>query len=669
MSDAKAADPKPEASPAVATPAPDPKSASAKAPEAPKPVEAKAVADVKPVDVKPVDAKPADAKPADAKPADAKPADAKPADAKPADAKPAPAKAAEPPKPAEAKSPEAKPAAAAKAPEPKPAAPAAPEGPKPGTVGVRAPAPRAPEASVNITITAKAAILIMCGLVTLVVLLGATTVFLLVRVTDRAPLARVTWQGPGQEGPGYGASHPGAGAGAPAKAGAAAADAPTAEKDSDPTKGEVLEAVEIGVNFKDKLGGAPGGPSGAWPMFRGPKLDNTVTGVALANKWPSSGPPVKWTIKLGEGYSGPAVLGGKVYLQDYDPKVNEELLRCFSMEDGKEIWHRSYPLKIANNHGFTRTVPAVTEKYAVMMGSKCHVMCVDAQTGAMKWGIDLRKDYGTVNPNWYTAQCPVIDGSTVLIAPAGTDVLLMGVDLETGKVVWKTPNPKKLTMSHSSVTPMTLLGKKMYVYCAEWGKMVGVSAEAADLGTQLWDIQCLMQQTMSPSPVAIDDSKIFMTSGVRAGSALVQIGKAGDKFEAKVLYSLDYSDGFSTEQQTPIYFDKHLFGLMPDSSGGHKKQLACMDPFDKGKIIWESGKTKRFGQWEAVLLADGKFFVLSEDCRLTLVKANSQKYEELGQCKPLSGAEAWAPMVLIGDRLLVRDRSVMVCLDVGKSIE
>jgi outer membrane protein assembly factor BamB len=631
MSDAKAADPKPEGSPAVATPAPEgkpaeAKAAPAKAPEAPKPAEAKPAAEVKP-----------------------------------ADPKPAPA-----PKPAEVK-----PAAAVKAPEAKPAAPAAPEGPKPGTVGVRAPVPRAPEANVNITITAKAAIMIMSGLVTLVLLLGATTVFLLVRLTDRSPLSHVTFQGPGQEGPGFAASHPGTGAGTPAKtaAGAATPDAPTAEKDSDPTKGEALEAVQIGVNFKDKLGGTPGGPSGSWPWFRGTNYDNTSAGVPLANKWPASGPPIKWKLDLGEGYSGPAVLGGRMYLQDYDGKTNEESLRCFSMEDGKEIWRRAHPVKIVNNHGWTRTVPAVTEKYAVMMGSKCHVMCVDAQTGALKWGIDLQKDYGTVNPNWYTAQCPLIDGNTALVAPAGTDVLMMGVDLETGKVVWKTPNPKKVTMSHSSISVLTLAGKRMYVYCGEWGKMTGVSAEAADLGTPLWDIQCLMQQTMSPAPVAIDDSKVFMTSGVRAGSALVQITKAGDKFEAKLLYSLDYSDGFSTEQQTPIYFNKHLFALMPESSGGHKKQLACMNPFDKGKIIWESGKTRRFGQWEAVTLADGKFFVLDENCRLTLVKASTEKYEELGQCKVLQGREAWAPMVVIGDRLLVRDSKVMVCLDIGKSIE
>ena len=154
---------------------------------------------------------------------------------------------------------------------------------------------------------------------------------------------------------------------------------------------------------------------------------------------------MKWSIPdLGEGYAGASAFGGRVYLQDYDSKGKEESLRCFSMEDGKEIWRRSYPLKISNSHGFTRTVPAVNAKYAVSMGAKCHVMCVDAQTGAMKWGLDLMKDYGTTNPQWYTAQCPIIDGDLTIIVPGGKDVLIMGVDLETGKIVWKKPNPNKL---------------------------------------------------------------------------------------------------------------------------------------------------------------------------------------------------------------------------------
>src|SRR5581483_182225 len=284
MSDAKAGDPKSEAAPPGAkAPAESAKPSPAPAPESAKPAEPKPAA--------------AEAKPEAAKPAEVKPAAAV---AKVPEAKPAPAPAA--------KAPEAK--------------PAAPEPPKPGTVGVRAPAPKPPEASVNIMITAKAAIYIMGGLVTLVLVLGATTVFLLVRMTDRNPLARVTWQGPGQEGPGYGAAHPGTGAAAPAKAAGAAPEGPASEKDSDAAKGEAIEAVEIGIHFKDNLGGKPGGPPGSWPAFRGPKYDNIVTGVELANKWPKAGPPIKWTISgLAEGYSGPAAHAGRMYLQDYDNKA------------------------------------------------------------------------------------------------------------------------------------------------------------------------------------------------------------------------------------------------------------------------------------------------------------------------------------------------------------
>ncbi|HZE99123.1 MAG TPA: PQQ-binding-like beta-propeller repeat protein [Planctomycetota bacterium] len=608
--------------------------------------------DVKPPEPKPAEHKPAEAKPVEvAKPAEAKPAEVKAAEAKPAAAKPAPAPAA----------------AAAKTPESKPAEAKAPEGPKPGSVGVRAPAPKTQEGAVNITITAKAAMMMMGGLLMLVVLLGGTTVFLLVRLTDRHPLERVAWQGPGQEGKGFAAANPGA-AGA-AGAGHASAETPATAAAEKPAA-EAPEKVDIGLNFKENLGGKAGGPTGSWPAFRGPKYDNIATDVPLANKWPKAGPPVKWTIpELGEGYSGAAALGGRMYLQDYDPKNKEESLRCFSMEDGKEIWRRSYPLKIVNNHGFTRTVPAINEKYAVSMGSKCHVMCVDAQTGALKWGLDLMKDYGSKMPDWYTAQCPIIDGTNAIIAPGGKEVLIMGVDLESGKIVWKTPNPGKLDMSHSSVTPITFKGKKMYAYCAEWGKMVGVSAEPADAGTLLWEVVCLDKQVIAPSPLILDDGYIFMTAGYQGGSSLVQLTEAGGKFEAKVLWKLDEKEGLSCEQQTPVYYNKHIYALLPDSSGGRKQQLVCMNPYDKGKIIWESGKEKRFGQYEPILLADGKFFVLGKDCALTLVKASTQKYEELGQCKILQGHDAWAPIALVGDRLLIRDSKVLVCLDVGKGIE
>jgi outer membrane protein assembly factor BamB len=666
MSDVKSADPKVEAPPssgngAEVKPAevkiPEAKPASADLP-AGTPAKAEAAAG-KPAELKAVDAAPVAAKAAAAeapKPAEPKPvpakAEVKAPEAKPAEAKPAEAKPAEA-KPAEAKPAHAKPAEA-KAPEVKPAAPAAPAVPAPGTIGSRAPAAKTAEQNISITISAKSVAMIMGGLVMVVIVLFGSMVYLLVRLTDRQPLSHVVDQVPGMDGT------------AVAKPVAAAAGAEAAKP------AETLEKVEIGANFKEGLGGKPSELKGSWPAFRGPKYDNIGAEISLANRWPKGGPPVKWSISdLGEGYSGAAVNAGRVYLQDYDGKGKEEILRCFSFDDGKEIWRRSYVMPIVNSHGFTRTVPAVTDKYVVMMGSMCHVLCVDAQTGAMKWAIDLMKDYGTHNMAslWYTAQCPIIEDSVAVLAPCGKDVLMMGIDCETGKVLWKTPNPKALQMSHSSISPMVLNGKRQYVYCAEWGKIVGISAEKDSVGTQLWESSSIDKQVISPSPVILEDGHIFMTAGYSGGSAMLKVTEAGGKYEAKTLWKLDEKEGLSCEQQTPIYFNKHLFGLCPGSAGARKEQLVCMNPFDKGKVVWDSGKEKRFGQYESMLLADGKFYVLDKDASLIMVKANTQKYEELGRCKLLQGHEAWAPIALVGNLMLLRDSKVMICIDIGKGIE
>ena len=601
------------------------------------------------------DVKSAETKAEPATPAAAAPLSTQPAPQAAPPPAPKPVEAAKPAAPAAAPKPAAAPAAAPAAP---PAAAAAPAGPAPGTVGVRAPVAKTAEQNIQITISAKAVAYLMTALVMIVVILGGTTVFLLVRFMDRRPLDHVANQIPGMDG-----------TMAAARAGGTAAPAIPAGEVGSTAPPEALEKVDVGVNFKEGKGTA-GTLPGSWPQFRGPKYDNVVTEISLANKWPKDGPPIKWSLTdLAHGYSGAAVHKGRVYIQDYDPAAKEESLRCFSLDDGKEIWRRSYPLKMVNNHGFTRTVPAVTDKYVVSFGSKCHVLCVDAVTGDKKWGLDLMKDYGSKLPDWYAAQCPIIDGNLAVLAPVGKEVLMMGVDLETGNIVWKTPNPKGLQMSHSSITPTTIGGKKQYVYCAEWGKIVGISAEKDNVGAVLWEETTIDKQVISPSPVVLEDGHIFMTAGYKGGSSMLKVTEEGGKFTAKVLWKLDEVEGLSCEQQTPIYYEKHLFALMPDSSGARKQQLVCMDPYDKGKIKWESGKERRFGQYEPILLADGKFYVLDKDAGLTMVKASTTKYEELAKFKYLKGHEAWAPIALAGNLMLLRDEKVLLCLDVGKGIE
>src|SRR5579862_8470493 len=120
--------------------------------------------------------------------------------------------------------------------------------------------------------------------------------------------------------------------------------------------------------------GKPASLSGAWPQFRGPDHDGIAGKMpTLARSWESSGLRQIWATDLGDGYAGAAVLNGRVYVMDYDPEHKQDALRCLSAEDGAEIWRYTYPVAVKRNHGMSRTVPAVTERYVTAMGPKCHV--------------------------------------------------------------------------------------------------------------------------------------------------------------------------------------------------------------------------------------------------------------------------------------------------------
>jgi hypothetical protein len=49
-----------------------------------------------------------------------------------------------------------------------------------------------------------------------------------------------------------------------------------------------------------------------------------------------------------------------------------------------------------------------------------------------------------------------------------------------------------------------------------------------------------------------------------------------------------------------------------------------------------------------------------------MIEANPGKYNLLGQAQVLKGRESWGPLALAGRRLLARDLTRLVCLEVGK---
>jgi outer membrane protein assembly factor BamB len=232
-------------------------------------------------------------------------------------------------------------------------------------------------------------------------------------------------------------------------------------------------------------------------------------------------------------------------------------------------------------------------------------------------------------------------------------------------VVWKTPNPDSVRMSHSSIIPMIIYGKKMYVYNAAGG-VYGVSAEGDDVGKILWKTADWSPSIGVPSPLYLGNNEIAVFGSYGAGGARIKINKNDSGYSVVVSEQHKASDGLASEQQTPILKGDYIWTVMPENAGPLKKQLVCFHKSNLLTPVWTSGKESRFGKGLGpYIFCNNKLYLLDDDGTLFLFTINNNKAILDSSHKIINAIEAWAPMAIAGKFLIMRDSKNVLCLDVG----
>jgi len=424
---------------------------------------------------------------------------------------------------------------------------------------------------------------------------------------------------------------------------------PGADRPSGMAAAPVINLVGTTISGTGMLLPAPHPePYAQWPGFRGTGTGRSAETGLLKDPAQAK---VLWHIDLGEGYAGPALHSGRLYILDYAD--GSDALRCLNANTGQEIWRHAYKVDVKRNHGMSRTIPAVDESVALTLGPQCHVVAVNAYDGSFLWGKDLVRDYGTKVPPWYAGQCPLLRNGKVYLAPAGEKVLLTALDAKTGAVIWEVPNPNQWKMTHSSIVEVMLDGQVTLVYCASGG-VIGV---AESTGKVLWEsTDWKVSIATVPSPVDLGAGRILFTGGYGAGALIGRVEKNGDAYALTVEKRMT-SGILGSEQQTPILLPEGR-GVMAVNPSGDMVFMA-----QNGDIKWRSGGGNRYGSG-AYLLADNTTYVINDTGTLSAIAADENRFQLLGSSKIMTdGRECWGPMALADGRLYLRDLTRLFCLD------
>ncbi|MCX6851762.1 MAG: PQQ-like beta-propeller repeat protein [Verrucomicrobia bacterium] len=395
-----------------------------------------------------------------------------------------------------------------------------------------------------------------------------------------------------------------------------------------------------------------------WGTFRGPSGNGIVPALANA-KWSLK---QVWKSPTNLGFSSFAEAGGKVYTLvtgETDGNSGETIV-CLDEKTGKQLW--SKPLSIVpkytgggdsgtpDNKGGdgSRSTPVVNAGKVYVIDSMLGVFCFDAATGKEVWKHDVMKDNAGVQIKWENAASPVIDGDVLLLAGGGAGQALIGLNKNTGKIVWKGEDDK---MTHATPVLANILGVHQAIFFTQTG-LVSVDPQK---GSVIWRAPFPYKVSTAASPVVFEDI-VYCSAGYGVGAGAFKISKSGGKLEATQIWRRE--NQCFNHWSTPVVKDGYLYGMFSFKEYG-AGPLACVD-IRTGEDKWAE---KGFGPGQVILAGD-KIIATSDKGEIVVVEAKQDKYKEVARKDVLDG-KVWSYPILANGKIFARSTTEGVCLDVN----
>jgi outer membrane protein assembly factor BamB len=381
-----------------------------------------------------------------------------------------------------------------------------------------------------------------------------------------------------------------------------------------------------------------------WTQWRGPDRTSQLKSDILANQANLDNLERKWRVEVEESYSGPIVVGKKVFVTETKDR-KFEVVRCLDRETGKQIWEAQWegamkvPFFAAANGNWIRSTPTYNDGLLFVCGMRDVLVCLNAETGEQVWKINFPEQYETKLPDFGYVSSPLVDGED-LYTQAGSAVFKL--NKRTGELKWRGMQGAENMMSggaFSSPIIANLHGVRQIVVQSR-EELAGLNMETGDV---LWRQSVPNFRGMNILTPLVIGNRIF-TSTYQGGTFLYDIKKDGDKWSAQQLWKQP-TQGYMS---SPVVIGNHVYLHL------RNQRFTCID-LETGKSTWIS---EPFGQYWSMVAAGDRILALDEQGDLLLIKATPEKFELLGK-QHLSDETTWAHVGFVDREVFVRELNAM----------
>ena len=389
-----------------------------------------------------------------------------------------------------------------------------------------------------------------------------------------------------------------------------------------------------------------------WPRLLGPNDNCTTAESGLIRELPNSGLKVLWETEKGSGFGGPTVVGDAlVFFHRIDDR---EVIECRDAATGAKRWAHAYDATYRPRYGGStgpRTSPVIADGRVFTFGISGQLHACDLATGKVIWQRDCATDF-QMKPTFFGfGSTPLVVGKTLVVQVGGVidgqAVNTVGLDVTTGKVVWKAKH--EWGASYASPIPAELHGRSCVLVFAGGesrppsGGLLVINAKDGAILSAIPHRADIAESVNASSPIRVDAQRLFVSEAYTAGGLCAEIDAA---FRARTAWK---AENFGMYWMTPLVKDGCVYGFAGMSE--RLAELACHDAAS-GKELWRTDLGGGFARGSLLQTADG-VLCLGEFGELAWLDLSPKGAKVLSRTKLFNAPEAWTLPAVANGRLYV----------------